>query len=36
MVIPISYILSTLLYGLFYAMAVLAIGLILFQRREVG
>ncbi|MDG2292101.1 MAG: ABC transporter permease subunit [Phycisphaerales bacterium] len=36
MVIPVSYIMGTLLYGLFYALAVLAIGLILFQRREVG
>ncbi|MCH2148450.1 MAG: ABC transporter permease subunit [Phycisphaerales bacterium] len=36
MVIPVSYIMGTLLYGLFYALAVLALGLILFQRREVG
>ena len=35
-VIPVSYVISTLIYGAFYSAAVLAIGLVLFQRREVG
>ena len=35
-VIPYSYLLSTLLYGGFYSIGVLGLGIILFQRREVG
>ncbi len=35
-VIPVSYVVSTLIYGTLYSAAALAIGLILFQRREVG
>jgi len=35
-VIPYSYLLRTLLYGGFYSIGVLGLGIILFQRREVG
>jgi hypothetical protein len=36
LVIPGSYLLETIIYGGLYSIAILGIGIILFQRREIG